>query len=147
MPLNPQQQIFKKHYCSPKSDTFGNAYQSALKAGFKEEYAKVITAQNTEWFSEILSDMEMLSLAENALREAMEYDVKNGGEKVDPGVASIKLKAATFSAERLGKDRYSTRTETDVTSGGLPLQALPLTPAIAEATKEFEEKIKKSVLE
>lgn len=30
-------------YCSPESETFGNAYQSAIKAGYKPSYARVIT--------------------------------------------------------------------------------------------------------
>lgn len=77
----------------------------------------------------------------------MELDLLNGGDKVDIGIARIQADLAKFLASTQGKDEgYSTKTETDLTSGGLPIQALPLTPAIAEATKEFEEKIKKSVI-
>lgn len=50
----PRQNDFLKYWLSPKEATFGNAYQSALKAGFSEQYAKVITsdAQNLEWVRE-----------------------------------------------------------------------------------------------
>lgn len=109
--LTPQQLAFKKYYCSPKSETFSNAYQSALRAGFSEDYASVITTQKTEWFSEILADAHLLDLAEEALEEAVTYDVRNGGEKVDASVASIKAKSAQFIAERLGKERFATRQE------------------------------------
>lgn len=111
MPLNPQQQAFRKAYCNPKSPTFANALQSGLAAGFSQEYSENITSLNPQWLSEMLGDEEMLADAENALREAMNYDVKNGGKKVDVGVAGIKLKAATFTSETLGKERYSKRQE------------------------------------
>ena len=111
MPLNPQQRAFKKAYCSPRSPTFGNAYQSALSVGFAEEYATVITAKGTLWMEEIVRDMELLDKAEEALHEALDYDVKNGEEKIDPAVAGIKSKVGMFVAERLGKERYSLRNE------------------------------------
>lgn len=118
MALNPQQQAFKEAYCNPSSPTFGNALQSGLKVGFSQEYSECITVQNTKWFSEILGDQEMLNLAEDALKEAMTYDVRNGGERVDSGIAAIKAKVAIFGAETLGKQKYSKRTETDITTGG-----------------------------
>lgn len=109
--FTPQQLLFKKYYCSPKSETFGNASKSAIRAGFSEEYASVITTQKTEWFSEIMAGIHLLDLAEEALEEAITYDVKNGGDKVDASIASIKAKSAQFVAERLGKERFATRQE------------------------------------
>lgn len=112
MPLNPQQRAFKKAYCSPRSPTFGNAFQSALSVGYDEAYAAQITARNTDWMNEIVRDMELLDKAEAALHEALDYDVRNGEEAgVDPAVAGIKSKVGMFVAERLGKDRYSLRNE------------------------------------
>lgn len=40
MGLNPQQQKFKEAYIDPGSPTFGNAYRSALAAGYEEKEAK-----------------------------------------------------------------------------------------------------------
>jgi len=41
-PIRPKQAIFIKLYTDPKSLTFENAMQSALKAGYRKSYARVI---------------------------------------------------------------------------------------------------------
>jgi len=107
---DPRQLLFKKYYCSPKSETFGNAFQSAIKAGFSEEYASNITTQKTTWFSEIMADMEILDDSLEVLKETLHYDAVVDGN-IDVGIAGLKLKAALFGAERLGKERYSLRNE------------------------------------
>lgn len=38
--LNTRQQAFAEAYAIPGTETYGNAYKSALKAGYKETYAK-----------------------------------------------------------------------------------------------------------
>lgn len=50
----PKQNNFLKYWLTPNEPTFGNAYQSALKAGFSNNYAKIITsdAQGLEWVKE-----------------------------------------------------------------------------------------------
>lgn len=47
--LSPQQEAFLKAYLDPNEETWGNAYQSALKAGYSEEYAQNITGQLPKW--------------------------------------------------------------------------------------------------
>ena len=49
---NPQQELFLDHYLDVNSSTFGNAYQSALAAGYSEDYAKHITAMRPEWLAD-----------------------------------------------------------------------------------------------
>lgn len=49
---NKKQRLFIELWLNPSNqDTFGNAYQSAIEAGFSESYARVITgnALNVEW--------------------------------------------------------------------------------------------------
>lgn len=55
----PQQIDFALRYYLPTSPTFGNALQSALKAGFSKNYAKNITCdgQETVWVEKILVDI------------------------------------------------------------------------------------------
>lgn len=43
---------FLELYLDPKSDTYTNAYQSAKKAGFSEEYSQNITGQMPKWLLE-----------------------------------------------------------------------------------------------
>lgn len=118
---DPRQRAFKRAYCNPNSPTFGNAYQSALGAGYKEEYAKVITTQDYGWFSEMLRDMDLLDKAEEVLKETLEMSdeeavIFDGVPLEDvtrrnPALTKIKQDSAKFVAERLGKERYSLRNE------------------------------------
>lgn len=108
--LDPRTQVFKAHYCNPNSDTFMNVLQSALRAGYSQEYSESLGYNNPKWFEEMMQDSDvqrarMLKASENALERAIHYDDEN------KDYASLKLKAASFVAERLGKDKYSSRTE------------------------------------
>ncbi len=50
----PQQHLFMDNWITPKSSTFGNAYQSAINAGYGSKYAMQITAPTVlnQWISE-----------------------------------------------------------------------------------------------
>lgn len=50
--LDPRQAEFLNNYLDPSSKTYGNALQSALKAGYSQEYAESITAKAPQWLSE-----------------------------------------------------------------------------------------------
>lgn len=53
--LDPRQLDFLRRYLSPDSDTYSNALQSALAAGYKQEYAEVIL-QRAPWLSEMVGE-------------------------------------------------------------------------------------------
>ncbi len=108
--LDPRVAVFKAHYTNPTSDTFMNVLQSALRAGYSQEYSESLGYNNPKWFDELMQDADVqrariLKAAENALEKAVNYDDN------DKDRAKMKLQAASFVAERLGRDRYSTRTE------------------------------------
>lgn len=52
--VTPKQIKFVELWLTPGSETFGNAYQSAVKAGYSPNHAKDITTntQNLEWVQE-----------------------------------------------------------------------------------------------
>lgn len=118
MPLNPQQAAFKENYCNPESETFGNAYQAAIKAGFAPEYAKVITAPSAElqWVAEILKRVRMLGKAEKVLEKTLDLV-----EDEDSAKIKIAQDSAKFIAKGLGGNAYSEKIEADITTGGKPL--------------------------
>lgn len=99
--LSPQQIQFLSHYTNPESETFSNAYRSALKANYSEEYAQNITGQLPDWLSESISDIKMLKKAERNLDKALDIDINN------KEIGDRSLKATLFVAERLGKKKYS----------------------------------------
>lgn len=124
--LDPRQRLCWDLYVNPKSETFANAYQSAMSAGYEEGYAAQITT--AEWFLERLRRLQMLSKAEKVLSDTLEIEhmvqaigafgpildkkTKKPIFRPDSSLLKIKQDSAKFVAERLGKNEgYSTRTE------------------------------------
>lgn len=109
--LSPQQELFLYQYTNPKSETFGNAVQSALKAGYTENYANNITGLMPDWLFENIGDMKRLRRAEKNLTEVQEMEVINDEGKVDTNLLEKRIKVDMFFAERLNKNKYSSRSE------------------------------------
>ena len=112
--LSPQQSLFIQYYTNPKSETFNNAYRSALKAGFSDNYASQILYKPYPWLMEVnslIGDERRLKKAEENFNEYQNLDIRNGGDKIDPAILANKMKVDFFLAERLNKAKYSTRTE------------------------------------
>lgn len=108
---DPRQQLFLANYLDPKSETFSNAYQSAIKAGYSEEYAEVILSKDLDWLSESVRDEDLVKKAENALSEALGYTTVGEGGRVDAGVARIKLDASKLVLKGMRKEKFSERFE------------------------------------
>ena len=67
-PLSPKQTLFVRYYTDRKSESFGNATQSALRAGYGPEYARKITAVLSENVSATMSDaLEEAGLTDDVL--------------------------------------------------------------------------------
>lgn len=127
---DPRQLLFIKYYFDPEEkETFSNAYQSAIKAGYAEEYAQNITSIMPKWLSETIGDQRIVQQAEKNLLEMLEMDtltdvVKGKGENVikitvdDPQMKRIKADMTKFALERLRKDKYSSRQEVTGKDGG-----------------------------
>lgn len=128
--ITPQQQIFLQHYLNVKSETFNNALQSALRAGYSQEYAENITHLMPDWLSERIGDNEMLEKAVDNLNDFLGMDVeepvigafgplkdrKTGYLIMRDNVGKMKLKLDTskFVAERLGRKRFGQEKATTV---------------------------------
>jgi len=138
---DPRQGLFLAYYLNPKSKTFSNAYQSAVRARYSKEYAEVLTGQMPTWLSEMLSHNKMLSRAERNLLKYLEMQTKQPvitmiGPLIDKKTKKPILKENTnllkiqadiskFVAERLGKKHYSIRTELTGEEGGeLPFKII-----------------------
>lgn len=125
--LNPQQETFLAGYVDPESPTFGNALQSALNAGYAQEYAENILHLFPDWLSEKLGDTELLNKAERVLHKTLDLEAVNEEGNVDSSLLRVQVDVAKFSAERLNKAKYSTRTEHTGKDGE------PITIEISEA--------------
>lgn len=113
--MDPRQKLCWDYFIDPTSETFSSAYASAQKAGYTEGTASQITTE--DWFKEKLRTLNMLDKAERVLNDMLEMSVETITEgdnpivKTEPALIKIKQDTAKFIAERVGKARYSTRTE------------------------------------
>jgi hypothetical protein len=103
--LDPRQTAFLQAYLDIKSETFGNALRSALKAGYSEEYANTIASRDTKWLSDNVGNTTMLMKAERNLDKALDIPIE------DEKIGDRGLKATMFVASRLGKEKWSERSE------------------------------------
>ena len=101
--INPKQDLFLSYYLDPKSETWGNALQSALKAGYSDEYAKNMTGQMPSWLSESIKDTSLLQTALNNLNEFL--------NNTDERVQNIRWDATKTVLKGLAKNKFSERTE------------------------------------
>jgi hypothetical protein len=109
--LDDRQIKFLENYLNPKSKFYCNALQSALKAGYSQEYAENITGQMPDWLSEAIRKEERLSRVEKVFDEALNVVATKNG-KTDASILRVKTDVAKFLAETIGKDKgYTKRSE------------------------------------
>ncbi len=74
-----RQLAFIKNYLNPESETFDNALQSAIKAGYTRKYAENILSFNLKWLDDGMKKMygskddkeSLINQAKNAINEAL----------------------------------------------------------------------------
>ena len=119
---DPREQICWDNYIKTILNGQENAYQSAIDAGYEEATARQITVRS--WFIERkdkLRRKDMLSKAERNLDKTLDLVCVNDEGKIVPELLKIQVDVSKTIVQTLGKNEgYSTRTETDVTSGGKP---------------------------
>jgi hypothetical protein len=74
--LDPRQAAFLAAYIDPKSPTYSNALQSALSAGYSQQYAENITSLLPEWLSERIGNDRRVQLAEAHFDEILAMPVR-----------------------------------------------------------------------
>jgi len=106
-------------YIDSRSDTFNNAYASAVKAGYTPATAKRITAE-TWWQRNVEMLKEMLPKAEDVLLEDLDLDTEEPmlinqeiQYKVNPNLRRIRSETAKFIASTVGRAKYHTKVEVE----------------------------------
>ena len=110
MDLTPQQQLFLNNYLNPKSATFSNMLQSALKAGFSQEYSESIGYQNPDWLANALGKSRKAKIVEKAEKN-LEMALDGLLDDPEKGGKPLQYKATEFSLKTLKKEEYSERQE------------------------------------
>lgn len=66
--ITTQELDFLRYYADLGSDTFGNAYQSALKAGYMKSYARVVRRHyhpwRMKWLKKALKDEKLIKIVD-----------------------------------------------------------------------------------
>lgn len=132
--FDPRQKLCWELYISPKSETFGNATQSAVKAGYEWGTANQITT--AEWFLGKLRKLNMVNKAEKNLDKALETDYRDANGDIRSDVMRIVMDVSKTVVTTLGKDEgYSTRNEL-TGKDGEKLMPVPLLSAIDTSSEE-----------
>lgn len=104
-------------YTDQRSDTFNNAYRSAIKAGYTHETSKKIGSEKW-WQRKVELLKEMLPKAEEVLIEDLNLETKesvvindNVEYKVNSKLRQIRSETAKFVASTIGRAKYHTKTE------------------------------------
>lgn len=127
---DPRQRLCWEFYVNPKSETFGNAKQSAIKAGYSPKSAGLVTQEN--WFISKYSNWSRVRKAEKVLDDILEmsaqtFKITGTGEDIetleltDPQLLRIKQDTAKFYLERIARRKYSPRQEI-TGKGGEPIK-------------------------
>lgn len=88
-----QQRLFMKAWTSPDSNTFANAFQSALSVGYSESYSKNITHLAPSWLSEYMERTKLNDELIEAGITALALDSPNSKSPDDTRLRAFELLA------------------------------------------------------
>ena len=108
--MDIRQKLLWDGYIDRKSPTFGNAYRSAIAAGYTPATATNIT--QTTFFRGKLRRLNMLGRAEKVLKRTLVMKTTDEAGKEQADLLRIQVDAAKHITKTLGKDEgYSERQE------------------------------------
>ncbi len=118
--FTPKQIDFAMRYYVPTSSTYGNALQSALKAGYSREYAENITTFNLEWMGKIVSEIIGKSDDKQSL-------VLKAKRVLNKSLDSSDEKIAQDTAKFIAKTDPEFSEKQDITSNGETIESVKIT--------------------
>ena len=91
---NVKQEKWLLYYLDPKSPTFGNAYESAMEAGFSESYSRIIASPsvNRLWVKEARN---IISLHPEHIIQGFQEFALDKNEKSELRLRALELLAKT----------------------------------------------------
>lgn len=119
--IDLRQDLAWDNYVDPRSSTFNNAMQSALRAGYSQQTAKNITLEKW-WNRKIEMLAEMLPRAEEVIMEDLNLNTEtyiqdkkgNVYTLTDPKLRRIRQEASFFVAETVGRKKYHKKVDVDL---------------------------------
>lgn len=127
--FTPQQIKFAMFYYLPDSPTYGNAMQSALRAGFSDQYARSITVKNLNWIKDIVSEIGGKGVTKDKL-------VRKAKRVLDKSLDSEDEKIAQDTAKFIAKTTTEFSEKQDIVSNGETLTVATLEFVNGDSSKE-----------
>lgn len=127
--FTPQQIKFAMFYYLPDSPTFGNAMQSALRAGFSDQYARSITVKNLNWIKDVVSEIGGKGVTKDKL-------VRKAKKVLDKSLDSEDEKIAQDTAKFIAKTTTEFSEKQDIVSNGETLTVATLEFVNGDNSKE-----------
>ena len=114
----PQQNMFIKLWTDPNSDTFGNAYESALKTGYSKNYANRITAQSMhiKWIEEYRKHTEFRP---EHIKQGIQQIAKQADNSKSPDDTRLKAYDILAKIQGLYRDNQTTNVLVQPILGGI----------------------------
>lgn len=102
--FTPQQIKFAMYYYLPDSPTYGNARQSALKAGFSDKYSRNITVKNLNWIKDVVLEIGGKGVSKDKLvrkaKRVLDKSLDSEDEKIAQDTAKFIAKTTTEFSEK-----------------------------------------------
>lgn len=102
--FSPKQIKFGMYYYLPDSPTYGNARQSALKAGFSDKYSRNITVKNLNWIKDVVLEIGGKGVSKDKLvrkaKRVLDKSLDSEDEKIAQDTAKFIAKTTTEFSEK-----------------------------------------------
>lgn len=102
--FTPQQIKFAMFYYLPDSPTYGNARQSALRAGFSDKYSRNITVKNLNWIKDVVLEIGGKWVTKDKLvrkaKRVLDKSLDSEDEKIAQDTAKFIAKTTTEFSEK-----------------------------------------------
>lgn len=102
--FTPQQIKFAMFYYLPDSPTYGNARQSALRAGFSDKYSRNITVKNLNWIKDVVLEIGGKGVTKDKLvrkaKRVLDKSLDSEDEKIAQDTAKFIVKTTTEFSEK-----------------------------------------------
>ncbi len=93
--LTSRQQAYITAYSEPRSPTFGNSYQSALRSGYSDQTARNFTAKRTAWMSDVVGEMAVTAISPEQIMQTLTGIINDDEE---PTIIKLKAMEMTMRA-------------------------------------------------
>lgn len=127
--FTPQQIKFAMFYYLPDSPTYGNAMQSALRAGFSDKYSRNITVKNLNWIKDVVLEIGGKGVTKDKL-------VRKAKRVLDKSLDSEDEKIAQDTAKFIAKTTTEFSEKQDIVSNGETLTVATLEFVNGDSSKE-----------